>query len=153
MDLNRAVQILRERRKAAAKALRIEQEREEEEKKALEQERMYLERDMEDLRKEYEDLSEQEKAAHEQANRRQTDCEKSGGLEHAQGGAEPEKASVKSLLAAGGAGLLISVMGLTWSQAVAGLSKGSNSLPFAVIAGGIGIAGVALLVCGAVSLV
>lgn len=153
MDLNRAVQILRERRKAAAKALRIEQEREEEEKKALEQERMYLERDMEDLRKEYEDLSEQEKAAHEQANRRQTDCEKSGGLEHAQGGAEPEKASVKSLLAAGGAGLLISVMGLAWSQAVAGLSKGSNSLPFAVIAGGIGIAGVALLVCGAVSLV
>ena len=59
--------------------------------------------------------------------------------------------SSKSLLLAGAAGILIGILGLVWSGITAGLGTSGSSLPFAVIAGLIGVTGVILLGCGIAS--
>ncbi len=164
IDLNRAVQILKEKKKAAARALREEKDRQEDGRRELRQECAYLERDMEDLQREYEEKQGQM----EQISRAENDRENAG-WDNADGdcsGAEKfsadesevkkavqeaEDMSSKSLLLAGAAGILIGILGLVWSGITAGLGASGSSLSFAVIAGLIGVTGVILLGCGIVS--
>ena len=134
IDLNRAVQILKEKKKAAARALREEKDRQEDGRRELRQECAYLERDMEDLQREYEEKQGQM----EQISRAENDRENAG-WDNADGdcsGAEKfsadesevkkaaqeaEDMSSKSLLLAGAAGILIGILGLVWSGITAGL--------------------------------
>lgn len=164
IDLNRAVQILKEKKKAAARALREEKGRQEDGRRELRQECAYLERDMEDLQREYEEKQGQLKQISRTENDRENagwdnadgDC--SGAEKFSADESEVKKAvqeaedmSSKSLLLAGAAGILIGILGLVWSGITAGLGASGSSLSFAVIAGLIGVTGVILLDCGIVS--
>lgn len=145
IDLNRAVQILKEKKKAAARALREEKDRQEDGRRELRQECAYLERDMEDLQREYEEKQGQMEQI---SGAEKFSADESEAKKAVQ---ETEDMSSKSLLLAGAAGILIGILGLVWSGITAGLGASGSSLPFEVIAGLIGVTGVILLGCGIVS--
>lgn len=148
IDLNSALQTLRDRRKETERCLREAEADREGERSRLIQECRYLERDMESLRSEFEDKRRQ--AAEEErtgSRRAQEKPEKETGAVSKEG---QRGASVPPgrLLAAGAGGVAAGALGLVWSQFLSGMTGFSGAAPMALIGGLILAVGIIFLAAG-----
>lgn len=135
IDLNSALQTLRDRRKETERCLREAEADREGERSRLIQECRYLERDMESLRSEFEDKRRQAAEAERTGSRRaQEKPEKETGAVSKEG---QRGASVPPgrLLAAGAGGVAAGALGLVWSQFLSGMTGFSGAAPMALIGG------------------
>lgn len=148
IDLNSALQTLRDRRKETERCLREAEADREGERSRLIQECRYLERDMESLRSEFEDKRRQAAEAERTGSRRaQEKPEKETGAVSKEG---QRGASVPPgrLLAAGAGGVAAGALGLVWSQFLSGMTGFSGAAPMALIGGLILAAGIIFLAAG-----
>ena len=148
IDLNRALQTLRDRRKETERCLREAEADREGERSRLIQECRYLERDMESLRSEFEDKRRQAAEAERTGSRRaQEKPEKETGAVSKEG---QRGASVPPgrLLAAGAGGAAAGALGLVWSQFLSGMTGFSGAAPMALIGGLILAVGIIFLAAG-----
>lgn len=148
IDLNSALQTLRDRRKETERCLREAEADREGERSRLIQECRYLERDMESLRSEFEDKRRQAAEAERTGSRRaQEKPEKETGAVSKEG---QRGASVPPgrLLAAGAGGVAAGALGLVWSQFLSGMTGFSGAAPMALIGGLILAVGIIFLAAG-----
>lgn len=148
IDLNSALQTLRDRRKETERCLREAEADREGERSRLIQECRYLERDMESLRSEFEDKRRQAAEAERTGSRRaQEKPEKETGAVSKEG---QRGASVPPgrLLAAGAVGVAAGALGLVWSQFLSGMTGFSGAAPMALIGGLILAVGIIFLAAG-----
>lgn len=148
IDLNSALQTLRDRRKETERCLREAEADREGERSRLIQECRYLERDMESLRSEFEDKRRQAAEAERTGSRRaQEKPEKETGAVSKEG---QRGASVLPgrLLAAGAGGVAAGALGLVWSQFLSGMTGFSGAAPMALIGGLILAVGIIFLAAG-----
>lgn len=148
IDLNSALQTLRDRRKETERCLREAEADREGERSRLIQECRYLERDMESLRSEFEDKRRQAAEAEWTGSRRaQEKPEKETGAVSKEG---QRGASVPPgrLLAAGAGGVAAGALGLVWSQFLSGMTGFSGAAPMALIGGLILAVGIIFLAAG-----
>lgn len=148
IDLNSALQTLRDRRKETERCLREAEVDREGERSRLIQECRYLERDMESLRSEFEDKRRQAAEAERTGSRRaQEKPEKETGAVSKEG---QRGASVPPgrLLAAGAGGVAAGALGLVWSQFLSGMTGFSGAAPMALIGGLILAVGIIFLAAG-----
>ncbi len=148
IDLNSALQTLRDRRKETERCLREAEADREGERSRLIQECRYLERDMESLRSEFEDKRRQAAEAERTGSRRaQEKPEKETGAVSKEG---QRGASVPPgrLLAAGAGGAAAGALGLVWSQFLSGMTGFSGAAPMALIGGLILAVGIIFLAAG-----
>ena len=148
IDLNSALQTLRDRRKETERCLREAEADREGERSRLIQECRYLERDMESLRSEFEDKRRQAAEAERTGSRRaQEKPEKETGAVSKEG---QRGASVPPgrLLAAGAGGVAAGALGLVWSQFLSGMTGFSGAAPMALIGGLIIAVGIIFLAAG-----
>ena len=148
IDLNSALQTLRDRRKETERCLREAEADREGERSRLIQECRYLERDMESLRSEIEDKRRQAAEAERTGSRRaQEKPEKETGAVSKEG---QRGASVPPgrLLAAGAGGAAAGALGLVWSQFLSGMTGFSGAAPMALIGGLILAVGIIFLAAG-----
>lgn len=148
IDLNSALQTLRDRRKETERCLREAEADREGERSRLIQECRYLERDMESLRSEFEDKRRQAAEAERTGSRRaQEKPEKETGAVSKEG---QRGASVTPgrLLAAGAGGVAAGALGLVWSQFLSGMTGFSGAAPMALIGGLILAVGIIFLAAG-----
>lgn len=148
IDLNSALQTLRDRRKETERCLREAEADREGERSRLIQECRYLERDMESLRSEFEDKRRQAVEAERTGSRRaQEKPEKETGAVSKEG---QRGASVPPgrLLAAGAGGVAAGALGLVWSQFLSGMTGFSGAAPMALIGGLILAVGIIFLAAG-----
>lgn len=148
IDLNSALQTLRDRRKETERCLREAEADREGERSRLIQECRYLERDMESLRSEFEDKRRQAAEAERTGSRRaQEKPEKETGAvsEERQRGASVPPGR---LLAAGAGGVAAGALGLVWSQFLSGMTGFSGAAPMALIGGLILAVGIIFLAAG-----
>lgn len=148
IDLNSALQTLRDRRKETERCLREAEADREGERSRLIQECRYLERDMENLRSEFEDKRRQAAEAERTGSRRaQEKPEKETGAVSKEG---QRGASVPPgrLLAAGAGGVAAGALGLVWSQFLSGMTGFSGAAPMALIGGLILAVGIIFLAAG-----
>ena len=148
IDLNSALQTLRDRRKETERCLREAEADREGERSRLIQECRYLERDMESLRSEFEDKRRQAAEAERTGSRRaQEKPEKETGAVSKEG---QRGASVPPgrLLAAGAGGMAAGALGLVWSQFLSGMTGFSGAAPMALIGGLILAVGIIFLAVG-----
>lgn len=148
IDLNSALQTLRDRRKETERCLREAEADREGERSRLIQECRYLERDMESLRSEFEDKRRQAAKAERTGSRRaQEKPEKETGAVSKEG---QRGASVPPgrLLAAGAGGVAAGALGLVWSQFLSGMTGFSGAAPMALIGGLILAVGIIFLAAG-----
>lgn len=148
IDLNGALQTLRDRRKETERCLREAEAGREGERSRLIQECRYLERDMENLRSEFEDKRRQAAEMERAGSRRvQEKPEKETGAVSKEG---QHGASVPPgrLLAAGAGGVAAGALGLVWSQFLGGMTGFSGAAPMALIGGLILAAGIIFLAAG-----
>lgn len=148
IDLNSALQTLRDRRKETERCLREAEADREGERSRLIQECRYLERDMESLRSEFEDKRRQAAEAERTGSRRaQEKPEKETGAVSKEG---QRGASVPPgrLLAAGAGGVAAGALGLVWSQFLSGMTGFSGAAPMALISGLILAVGIIFLAAG-----
>lgn len=148
IDLNSALQTLRDRRKETERCLREAEADREGERSRLIQECRYLERDMESLRSEFEDKRRQAAEAERTGSRRaQEKPEKETGAVSKEG---QRGASVPPgrLLAAGAGGVAAGALGLVWSQFLSGMTGFSGAAPVALIGGLILAVGIIFLAAG-----
>ncbi len=164
VDLNRALRILRERRRAAEKKAREEEAAQRERQQRLLQECRYLEQDMERLNCEYESCRESMKELRQERNRKTHVLEPQTNGQDT--GEEPAKSeqeegaesgiSARSMLLAGAGGIFAGLIGFAWGMALgdmgqaggAGAFAGLPSFPITVIGALIALAGAAVLVAG-----
>ena len=148
IDLNSALQTLRDRRKETERCLREAEADREGERSRLIQECRYLERDMESLRSEFEDKRRQAAEAERTGSRRaQEKPEKETGAVSKEG---QRGVSVPPgrLLAAGAGGAAAGALGLVWSQFLSGMTGFSGAAPMALIGGLILAVGIIFLAAG-----
>lgn len=148
IDLNSALQTLRDRRKETERCLREAEADREGERSRLIQECRYLERDMESLRSEFEDKRRQAAEAERTGSRRaQEKPEKETGAVSKEG---QRGASVPPgrLLAAGAGGVAAGALGLVWSRFLSGMTGFSGAAPMALIGGLILAVGIIFLAAG-----
>lgn len=148
IDLNSALQTLRDRRKETERCLREAEADREGERSRLIQECRYLERDMESLRSEFEDKRRQAAEAERTGSRRaQEKPEKETGAVSKEG---QRGASVPPgrLLAAGAGGVAAGALGLVWSQFLSGMTGFPGAAPMALIGGLILAVGIIFLAAG-----
>lgn len=148
IDLNSALQTLRDRRKETERCLREAEADREGERSRLIQECRYLERDMESLRSEFEDKRRQAAEAERTGSRRaQEKPEKETGAVSKEG---QRGASVPPgrLLAAGAGGVAAGALGLVWFQFLSGMTGFSGAAPMALIGGLILAVGIIFLAAG-----
>lgn len=147
IDLNSALQTLRDRRKETERCLREAEADREGERSRLIQECRYLERDMESLRSEFEDKRRQEEEERTGSRRAQEKPEKETGAVSKEG---QRGASVPPgrLLAAGAGGVAAGALGLVWSQFLSGMTGFSGAAPMALIGGLILAVGIIFLAAG-----
>lgn len=148
IDLNSALQTLRDRRTETERCLREAEADREGERSRLIQECRYLERDMESLRSEFEDKRRQAAEAERTGSRRaQEKPEKETGAVSKEG---QRGASVPPgrLLAAGAGGVAAGALGLVWSQFLSGMTGFSGAAPMALIGGLILAVGIIFLAAG-----
>ena len=148
IDLNSALQTLRDRRKETERCLREAEADREGKRSRLIQECRYLERDMESLRSEFEDKRRQAAEAERTGSRRaQEKPEKETGAVSKEG---QRGASVPPgrLLAAGAGGVAAGALGLVWSQFLSGMTGFSGAAPMALIGGLILAVGIIFLAAG-----
>lgn len=148
IDLNSALQTLRDRRKETERCLREAEADREGERSRLIQECRYLERDMESLRSEFEDKRRQAAEAERTGSRRaQEKPERETGAVSKEG---QRGASVPPgrLLAAGAGGVAAGALGLVWSQFLSGMTGFSGAAPMALIGGLILAVGIIFLAAG-----
>lgn len=148
IDLNSALQTLRDRRKETERCLREAEADREGERSRLIQECRYLERDMESLRSEFEDKRRQAAEAERTGSRRaQEKPERETGAVSKEG---QRGASVPPgrLLAAGAGGVAAGALGLVWSQFLSGMTGFSGAAPMALIGGLILAVGIVFLAAG-----
>ena len=148
IDLNSALQTLRDRRKETERCLREAEADREGERSRLIQECRYLERDMESLRSEFEDKRRQAAEAERTGSRRaQEKPEKETGAVSKEG---QRGVSVPPgrLLAAGAGGVAAGALGLVWSQFLSGMTGFSGAAPMALIGGLILAVGIIFLAAG-----
>ena len=148
IDLNSALQTLRDRRKETERCLREAEADREGERSRIIQECRYLERDMESLRSEFEDKRRQAAEAERTGSRRaQEKPEKETGAVSKEG---QRGASVPPgrLLAAGAGGVAAGALGLVWSQFLSGMTGFSGAAPMALIGGLILAVGIIFLAAG-----
>lgn len=148
IDLNSALQTLRDRRKETERCLREAEADREGERSRLIQECRYLERDMESLRSEFEDKRRQAAEAERTGSRRaQEKPEKETGAVSKEG---QRGASVPPgrLLAAGAGGVAAGALGLAWSRFLSGMTGFPGAAPMALIGGLILAVGIIFLAAG-----
>lgn len=148
IDLNSALQTLRDRRKETERCLREAEADREGERSRLIQECRYLERDMESLRSEFEDKRRQAAEAEWTGSRRaqeKPEKETGGVSKEGQRGASVPPGR---LLAAGAGGVAAGALGLVWSQFLSGMTGFSGAAPMALIGGLILAVGIIFLAAG-----
>lgn len=148
IDLNSALQTLRDRRKETERCLREAEDDREGERSRLIQECRYLERDMESLRSEFEDKRRQAAEAERTGSRRaQEKPEKETGAVSKEG-QRGTSVPPGRLLAAGAGGVAAGALGLVWSQFLSGMTGFSGAAPMALIGGLILAVGIIFLAAG-----
>ena len=148
IDLNSALQTLRDRRKETERCLREAEADREGKRSRLIQECRYLERDMESLRSEFEDKRRQAAEAEWTGSRRaqeKPEKETGGVSKEGQRGASVPPGR---LLAAGAGGVAAGALGLVWSQFLSGMTGFSGAAPMALIGGLILAVGIIFLAAG-----
>lgn len=160
VDLNGALQTLRERRKDTERSLREAEALREEKRQGLIRECTYLESDMAALRQEYEEKRAQMEAAEKSAEQAGTVTgERGGGEQQDYAGESVEdteeedreeqaELSAGGLLKGGAAGMLVGVIGLFWAGFVNGRSSFTDITPITFFAALILAVGIVLTAAG-----
>ena len=165
VDLNGALQTLRERRKDTERSLREAESLQEEKRQGLIRECTYLESDMAALRQEYEEKRAQMEAAEKSAEQAGTVTgERGGGAQQDYAGESVEDTeeedreeqaefSAGGFLKGGAAGMLVGVIGLFWAGFVNGRSSFTGITPITFFAALILAVGIVLTAAGVRALI
>lgn len=134
IDIAGTFQLLKEKRRQAARALQEEEAARAAEQEKILQECRYLERDMKALQDEFAE--------------KQT---RLNALENVDDAGIKAGNSAKNLFFMGSAGVLAGFAGFLWSRFISGRTLTASAFPVAVIAGVIALAGVLLLIAGGIA--